>query len=89
MGQLQSQEGDVACGLTKEGNHRKAAMLELCLLQLEGPVAVLGGQVQGVKVAACAGGNERLSEPMLSRAQQLEWRSQFHDALRKHARTTT
>ena len=27
--------------LTKEGNHRKASVLELCLLQLEGPGGVL------------------------------------------------
>ena len=54
MGQLESQERYCAWCLTKEGNHRKAAVLELCLLQLESPVAVLRGQVQGVKVAACA-----------------------------------
>ena len=53
MDQLGSQGGYCAWCLTKEGNHRKAAMLELCLLQLEGPAAVLRGQVQGVKVAAC------------------------------------
>lgn len=27
--------------LTKEGNHRKAPVLELCLLKLEGPLGVL------------------------------------------------
>ena len=54
MGQLKGQRRKRAWCLTKESNHRKAAMLELCLLQLEGPVAVLRSKVQGVKVAACA-----------------------------------